>query len=490
MATEATAAVQPMEVEKVVVENAEEKSASKEKNPVEDGGAAPAPEAEVCPKRMVAPVKVVLRLDNGTLAKFACETKKVELLSPEAAFEAGALREADLLRIQSYLCEVHAKLPSEGPLKSVSLMSSKRSYDTVLDVGPGGAAGAKRAKSLLAMAGPAGGGSTFRRFGVSALCVVGRLRALVLCVLCGDGVIVDSTCFFRRGCSEIRGAALTVSNDNRTTAPNTSHQVGVAAGSHDLPRVANSIFRFLKKNILKADEFIFVDPVDASNPNLSDYYDIVPHKEPISFSVMERKLDNNEYESPLELFQDFFKMCDNCNAYNMVAHPVGWLVGVLAIRMEHAFYKSWSKSPFAKYVDPDRKPRRIPKDSENPNPPIKPQKPARSSSMPRQASRTQFGGGHQAKVWMTAEMENDLVSALNTPEILEENMEAVVGILQAANEMGTDEDGEPSLDLEKVSAPTKRKLYDLVVQKPATSGGANPTTSGFQIEDDDDFEDE
>jgi hypothetical protein len=182
MATEATAAVQPMEVEKVVVENAEEKSASKEKNPVEDGGAAPTPEAEVCPKRMVAPVKVVLRLDNGTLAKFACETKKVELLSPEAAFEAGALREADLLRIQSYLCEVHAKLPSEGPLKSVSLMSSKRSYDTVLDVGPGGAAGAKRAKSLLAMAGPAGGGSTFRRFGV--VCCRSFAGSCSVCSVC------------------------------------------------------------------------------------------------------------------------------------------------------------------------------------------------------------------------------------------------------------------------------------------------------------------
>lgn len=168
MATEPTAAVQPMEVEKV--ENAQEKNSSKEKQ-MDDGGAAPAPEAvgedkaekpaEVPAKRMVAPAKVVLRLDNGTLAKFACETKTVELLSPEAAFKAGALREADLLRIQSYLCEVHAKLPSEGPLKSVSLMSSKRSYDTVLDVGPGGTAGAKKAKSLLAMAGQTGGGSTF-----------------------------------------------------------------------------------------------------------------------------------------------------------------------------------------------------------------------------------------------------------------------------------------------------------------------------------------
>lgn len=256
--------------------------------------------------------------------------------------------------------------------------------------------------------------------------------------------------------------------------------------------MANRIFRFLKTKILKHEAYLFQEPVDSSVDALKDYYDIVPHG-PMSFSIMERKLENNEYESPLELFQDMFKLCDNCYQYNMVAHPVGWGVGMLGIHMEHGFMKSWLKSPFGKYVDPERKPRRIPKDSENPVKPVKPQKPARSSSMPRQASRTQFGAGghvHQPKVYMTAEMENDLVSALNTPAILEANMEAVVGILQATNEMGTDEDGEPSLDLEKVSAPTKRKLYDLVVRKPTTSGGANPTTSGFQMEDDDDFDDE
>lgn len=171
MATEPTAAVEPMEVEKL--EKAQPETNSKEKmegpapgQAASEGGKTDNEEkqkeevVEAPPKRMVAPTKVVFRLDNGTLAKYALESKQVELLSPEAAYKAGALREADLLRIQSYLCEVHAKLPSEGPLKSVSLMSSKRSYDTVLEVGPGGAAGAKKAKSMLAMAGQAGGGST------------------------------------------------------------------------------------------------------------------------------------------------------------------------------------------------------------------------------------------------------------------------------------------------------------------------------------------
>ncbi len=111
--------------------------------------------------------------------------------------------------------------------------------------------------------------------------------------------------------------------------------------------------------------------------------------------------------------------------------------------------------------------------------------PSRSSrsSRPCQASEARHGSVHQPEVCTTTEMENDLVSALNTPEILEEHMEAVVGILEAANEIGTDGDGVPILDLERVSAPTKRKLYELVSKTPAISYGLDPTQNGFQIED-------
>lgn len=315
------------------------------------------------------------------------------------------------------------------------LSNSKRSFDTEVfeygvGGGPGGLAGAKKARSLLMGAGtPAGHGTP-------------------------------------------------------DAAP---QRIGVAANSHDLPSVAKRIFRFIKTKILTPNDLaIFYEPVDDSK--FVDYYDVVPHG-PMSFSIMEQKLDNNLYESPREFFEDFFKMCDNCHEYNMVVHPEGWHVGRLGRMMEEAFFTAWKKTPLAKHADPDRVPRPIPAEHENPNKPVKPQKPARSSSMPRQASRGHFGGGG-AKVYMTAEMENDLVTALNTQEILMANMEQVVGILNAAGEMGTDEDGEPSLDLEKVSAPTKRKLYDLVVGKGKTaSGGANPTASGFQMDDDDDFDD-
>ena len=263
-----------------------------------------------------------------------------------------------------------------------------------------------------------------------------------------------------------------------SAAPINSPSV-VTSRQKDFPSVARRLVKFLIKTILKKDAYLFEEPVDASVEAVKDYYDVVPHG-PISFKMITEKIDKNEYASPREFFDDVLKICDNCYQYNIVVHPIGWNVGVLGVKMEQAFMKAWSTTAFASYADPERKPREMPKG--NPNVPAKPAKPARSSSMNRQPK------AYAPKVYMTPEMENDLVTALNTTSILEANMEAVVEILTVANEMGTDEDGEPSLDLEKVSAPTKRKLYDLVVKKPAGYGGSKPATSGFEMEEDDDYE--
>ena len=76
--------------------------------------------------------KIKFRLDDGTLIA-ASEDAKPQVLKPKEAWEAGLLNESHLLRMQALLCELHAKLPEEGPLKSVSV-GSKRSMDSVLDV--------------------------------------------------------------------------------------------------------------------------------------------------------------------------------------------------------------------------------------------------------------------------------------------------------------------------------------------------------------------
>ena len=77
--------------------------------------------------------KFIFRLDNGSVIRSGDEG--AEMLNPAKAMDRGMLSEAHLLKLQALLCEVHAKLPEEGPLKSISL-GSKRSMDSVLEVRP------------------------------------------------------------------------------------------------------------------------------------------------------------------------------------------------------------------------------------------------------------------------------------------------------------------------------------------------------------------
>lgn len=97
--------------------------------------ASPAPEAPAV-KRDAASLlkKLALRLDDGTVIRASdSDGATATVLHPAAAYASGRLTEAHLLRAQALLCEVHAKLPEEGPLHSLS-MGSKRSVDTGFEV--------------------------------------------------------------------------------------------------------------------------------------------------------------------------------------------------------------------------------------------------------------------------------------------------------------------------------------------------------------------
>ncbi|RMZ55780.1 hypothetical protein APUTEX25_005821 [Auxenochlorella protothecoides] len=89
-------------------------------------------------------LRMTFRLDDGTTIRSSGEGKATVLKARES-FAAGLLSETHLLRVQALLCEVHAKLPDEGPLKTLSL-SSKRSAET--DVEALDIVSAKRSHSL------------------------------------------------------------------------------------------------------------------------------------------------------------------------------------------------------------------------------------------------------------------------------------------------------------------------------------------------------
>lgn len=80
--------------------------------------------------------KLVLRLDDGTLIRGGGGEggdgkAAATVLRPSEAYTGGKLTEAHLLKAQVLLCEAHAKLPEEGPLRS---LGSKRSTDTGVEV--------------------------------------------------------------------------------------------------------------------------------------------------------------------------------------------------------------------------------------------------------------------------------------------------------------------------------------------------------------------
>ena len=80
--------------------------------------------------------KLVLRLDDGTLIRAGDGEggdgkAAATVLRPGDAYTGGKLTEAHLLKAQVLLCEAHAKLPEEGPLRS---LGSKRSADTGFEV--------------------------------------------------------------------------------------------------------------------------------------------------------------------------------------------------------------------------------------------------------------------------------------------------------------------------------------------------------------------
>ena len=95
--------------------------------------AAPTP-VEPAPVAAKPVKRLALRLDDGTVIQSSDPALSPTVLKPKEAWEAGLLNESHLLRMQALLCELHAKLPDEGPLKSISL-GSKRSFDSVLEVG-------------------------------------------------------------------------------------------------------------------------------------------------------------------------------------------------------------------------------------------------------------------------------------------------------------------------------------------------------------------
>lgn len=221
------------------------------------------------------------------------------------------------------------------------------------------------------------------------------------------------------------------------------------------------------------------------------------------------KLNTGAYAGPGEVYNDILLICDNCYKFNVETFPSDY--GFIGVRMENSFLAAWAKTPFSATVPP-RALRPPPPALPAQQPPKKPAarsnggvprgggisgrgrgRPGRPPGVARTKSVNSYGAyGAPAPVF-TKEMQQALIDALHDPAVLEANMQGVVNILNEAGEMGQDEDGEATLDLEIVTPPTAAKLYELVVIKTGRApvpGAVGATAPGKYVEMERDSDDE
>ena len=229
------------------------------------------------------------------------------------------------------------------------------------------------------------------------------------------------------------------------------------------------------------------------------------------FDKIFEKLDTGAYGGPEGFYKDVLLVCDNCYKFNVELFPSDY--GKVGVRMENSFLAAWGSTQLAATIPP--RPLRPYPPPVRAQPPKKPSRanapaasrgaatsrgrgrPGRPPGVARTKSINSYGGAQYAPpapVLFTPQMQEALVAALHDEAILEANMQGVIDILQEANEMGVDEDGEATLDLEKVTPPTAVKLYDLVVVKtgraPAPGGAAPGGYRQMERDSDDDWDED
>ncbi|PSC74594.1 Swr1 complex bromodomain subunit Brf1 isoform A [Micractinium conductrix] len=353
--------------------------------------------------------KLVLRLDDGTLIKAGGEgTDAATVMKPAEAYGVGSLTEAHLLKAQALLCEVHAKLPEEGPLRSLS-MGSKRSVDTGYhhaEVGP--TVSGKRSRSM--------------------------------------------------------GGAYANGVDDFLESPTSGALPPAPSGvplSHMQPPMAAAPIRIVD-NLIKIlgpiDSPIFFNEVDPVA--VPDYYVVV--KRPVCLKQIRQRLHTGAYGSPQDFYADMDQLVYNCLLYN----PVGTYVRQLGQKIEQRWLDNWRRNPILAQYQAG---------------------PAGGHRVPRTTSVNSYKN-YQA---LPAEAQAALAEALQDEGVLASKMDGVVAILQRANQLPTNEEGEVELDLSVLSPGVVWELYEYVIGKPppgSAAAAAQPARSSFQLQEDSDYD--
>lgn len=436
--------------------------------------------------------KLVLRLDDGTLIKAAGgegaeggAAPAATVLRPADAYSQGNLTEAHLLKAQALLCEIHAKLPEEGPLRSLSL-GSKRSTDTGFHGEVGHTASAKRSRS---MGGPFANGTA-------------------------DDLLLESP----------TSGALPAALAPGVPQPVAGYHAPAPAAPMALPQPAapayhappapvaapppvravptraewtagcNRIIDNIVKNLGPEAAPIFYEPV---NPlQVPDYHHWV--KKPVCLKDIRQRLATAAYPGPEAFYADMDQLVYNCLLYN----PVGSAVRGLGQKLEQRWLDNWRRNPVLNQFQVSRQPKptagKPGAKSRGGGAASRPQR--SGGGVPRRAPpkaqgaaagrvpRTTSVNSYKNYQALPAEQQAALAEALQDENVLAAKMDGVVAILQRANQLPTNEEGEVELDLSVLSPGVVWELYEFVMGRPPPAAQAQPARSSFQLQEDSDYD--
>ncbi|KAL4432569.1 hypothetical protein ABPG77_000506 [Micractinium sp. CCAP 211/92] len=437
--------------------------------------------------------KLVLRLDDGTLIKAAggegaegSAPPAATVLKPADAYSQGSLTEAHLLKAQALLCEVHAKLPEEGPLRSLSL-GSKRSTDTGFHAEFGATASAKRARSM---------GGPFANGTVDDLHLESPTSGAVPPAMAAPGL--PQPAYHAPAPAAPLAVPQPVAPAYHAPPAAAVAPPPVQAGPTRAEWTAgcNRIIDNIVKNLGPVDSPIFYEPVD---PKLvPDYYQVV--KKPVCLKDIRQRLATGTYTGPEGFYADMDQLVYNCLLYN----PMGSYVRSLGQKIEQRWQDNWRRNPLLNQFQVTRQPKPAaakPAAKSRGGGAAAP-RPQRSGggAVPRRAPpkaqgaaggrvpRTTSVNSYKNYQALPAEQQAALAEALQDENVLAAKMDGVVAILQRANQLPTNEEGEVELDLSVLSPGVVWELYEYVMGRAPAVAQAQPARSSFQLQEDSDYD--
>ena len=267
-------------------------------------------------------------------------------------------------------------------------------------------------------------------------------------------------------------------------------------------RFSQQVLKELTSKKYESFNFPFLEPVDPVALNCPTYFDYV--KEPMDFSTIQNKLNNNQYENADEFEHDVRLVFKNCYVFN----PEGTAVNMMGHRLEAIFDKRWIDRPVpaptpshseeeyeseapseeeeideSTITNPaiqfleeqiQRMKQQLDKLKKDELERLRKERPKKKKTKAKQKKKRRVSTAAQEMV-LTYDMKKELSEKIS--ELPEKKLNQVLAIISEAMNINNQNGEEIELDMDQLDNTTLTKLYNLVVKKKPTSNGHRRSAS-------------